>query len=137
MLRPGGRVGVLANLASSGRQAYAVYRAMIEELGLPEFPITAPESVAQITAALERGGAAIEEAWVHSFRLWFASGADLASWLQESGFATHPAIEERPRQLVRMAWQGFAERVEAQREPQGLALDFDAAGVVAAAPARS
>ena len=131
LLRQGGRVGILTNLASSAPQAYATYRKMVGDLNLPDVPLSVPERVDQITDALVQGGAQISETWTHSFRLWFASGTDMASWLQESGFATHPALNALPRQFVEMLWKGFADRVESVREPECLPLDFDLAGVIA------
>ncbi|MET0340932.1 MAG: class I SAM-dependent methyltransferase [Polyangiales bacterium] len=131
LLRAGGRVGILTNLSSSAPQAYSTYREMVRDLNLPDVPLTVPSEMEQMTALLEQGGGTIEESWTHSFRLWFATGADMASWLQESGFATHPALSALPRQFAELLWKGFAERVEACREPQGLPLDFDLAGVIA------
>lgn len=131
LLRPRGRVGVLNNLASSGAQAYATYRGMVRDLGLPDVAITAPRSAAELEAELARGGAVIQESWTHSFRLWFSSGAAVASWLQESGFAAHPKLQELPAPLANELWGKFAERVESFRESQGLPLDFEVVGVIA------
>ena len=58
----------------------------------------------------------------------------MASWLQESGFATHPMLKEAPLKIVQGLWKGFADRVEVYREPQGLPLDFDLTGVIATVP---
>lgn len=131
LLRKGGRVGILTNLSSSAPQAYATYRGMVRDLNLPDVPLTVPTTMDQMTELLGQGGATIDHTFTQSFRLWFATGADMASWLQESGFATHPALGALPRQFAELLWKGFADRVESCREPQGLPLDFDLAGVIA------
>ena len=131
ILRPGGRIGLLANLADSARQAYAIYRDMITDLGLPEVPITAPPSVASLEASLREGGAVIDESWTHKFRLWFSSGEEMASWLRESGLATPPTLHELPIELAQALWQQFAVRIESSREANGLPLDLSFAGIVA------
>ena len=131
LLRKGGRVGILTNLASSAPQAYATYRKMVGDLNLPDVPLSVPERVDQITDALVQGGGQITETWTHSFRLWFASGSELARWLRASGLATHPALQELAPAVADALWRGFADRLEALREPAGLPLDFTVAGVVA------
>lgn len=131
LLRQNGRIGILNNLANSGRQAYSTYRAMIADVGLPDVPVSAPPSLDVLADALARGGATIQESWTHEFRLWFESGARVASWLRESGFATHPKLQELPSNVQDALWASFADRFEAHREPQGLPLDFEIAGVVA------
>lgn len=134
LLRPGGRIGVLTNLSSSAPQAYNTYQGMVKDLSLPQVPLSVPAETAQIESALEAGGARVQETWSQSFRLWFASGDDMASWLQESGFATHPMLKEAPPKIIQGLWQGFADRVEMYREPEGLPLDFDLTGVIATLP---
>jgi len=131
VLRPRGRVGLLANLASSAHQAYTTYRTMASEIGLPDVPVTAPESLAQIEERLRHGGLTVRSSWTHAFRLWFASGTELARWLRSSGLATHPALQELPPGVADALWAGFAGRLEALREAEGLPLDFTVAGVVA------
>ena len=131
LLAPRGRIGLLANLADSAHQAYATYREMIADLGLPEVPVTAPPSLVSLESCLRAGGSAIEESWTHRFRLWFASGAEMASWLRESGLATHPTLQELPSALAQALWQQFAARIERLREPEGLPLDLSFAGLVA------
>lgn len=131
LLRPRGRIGLLTNLASSAHQAYATYQEMVRELGLPDVAITAPPSLALIEEQLKRGGAQIDTSWTHRFRLWFSSGSEMASWLRESGLATHPALQALPSALAEALWQRFAERIEARREQEGLPLDLAFAGVVA------
>ena len=131
VLRHAGRVGLLANLSSSAHQAYTTYRTMVSDLGLPDVPVTAPESLTQIEERLQQGGLTIEASWTHTFRLWFASGSELARWLRASGLATHPALQELPPAVADALWRGFADRLEGLREPEGLPLDFAVAGVVA------
>ncbi|XXX72686.1 methyltransferase domain-containing protein [Sorangium sp. So ce134] len=132
MLRSGGRAGILTNLSSSTPQAYAVYRRMADELNLGRVELPVPESPGQVGEVLERGGLCTVEAWTHRFRLWFGSGAQAASWLQESGFVTHAALREFPPEVLLPLCDEFAARLEAYREPGGIPLDFELAGVVAA-----
>jgi ubiquinone/menaquinone biosynthesis C-methylase UbiE len=130
LLRPGGRLGILTILANSAPQAYATYRGMVSELGLPAVAVPTP-TADEISAQLRIGGAAIRAAWTHSFRLWFESGTRMASWLQQSGVATHPALSALPVQVAASLWAYFAERVEAYREADGVPLDFELVGLVA------
>ena len=134
LLRGGGRIGILTILADSAPQAYGTYRRMIAELGLPDVPLSALASIEQITAALELGGAQADRAWTHEFRLEFASGSQLASWLQTSGITESPSLPALPAEAVRALWQDFAQRVEAYREGATVPLDFRLAGVVAHLP---
>ncbi|HKP55623.1 MAG TPA: class I SAM-dependent methyltransferase [Polyangiales bacterium] len=131
LLRAGGRVGILTILKSSAPQAYDTYRNMISDLGLPDVPLTALASIEHIEDELRSGGAAIQSAWTHDFRLEFDSGSQLASWLETSGIATSPSLPELPPDAVRALWQEFAQRVEAYREGAIVPLDFQLAGVVA------
>jgi ubiquinone/menaquinone biosynthesis C-methylase UbiE len=131
MLRPGGRLGILTILASSAPQAYETYREMIGELGLPEFGLTALDSIEQVTGGLERAGARVEDAWVESFRLAFDTGAELAAWLRESGIATAKGMPAASNELLDLVWAYFGQRVEAQRVGASVPLDFHIAGVIA------
>jgi ubiquinone/menaquinone biosynthesis C-methylase UbiE len=131
MLRPGGRLGILTILGNSAPQAYETYREMIRELGLPEFGLTALDSVDQVTERLEHAGATVADAWVESFRLAFDSGKELAAWLRESGIATAKGMPNASTELLDLVWAYFGERVEAQRVGDSVPLDFHIAGVVA------
>jgi ubiquinone/menaquinone biosynthesis C-methylase UbiE len=131
MVRSGGRLGILTILANSAPQAYETYREMITDLGLPEFGLTALESVDQVTCGLEHAGAEIEDAWVESFRLAFDSGAELAEWLRDSGIATAKNMPAASNELLDLVWSDFGQRVEAQRVGDIVPLDFSIAGVVA------
>lgn len=131
LLRSGGRVGVLTILESSAPQAYATYQRMIDELGLPDVALTALTSIEQIQTELQRGGASLQNAWRHDFRLEFASGSELAHWLETSGIATTPELLAAPADVLRALWREFARRVEAYREGPIVPLDFRLAGVVA------
>ncbi|WP_437806685.1 class I SAM-dependent methyltransferase [Sorangium sp. So ce1078] len=131
MLRPGGRAGVLTNLASSTPQAYSVYCRMADELNLGRVELPVPDSAEQVSEALQRGGLRTVEAWTHRFRLWFGSGALVASWLQESGFVTHVALREFPPEVLQPLCDEFATRLEVYREPDGIPLDFELAGIIA------
>ncbi|WP_437669587.1 class I SAM-dependent methyltransferase [Sorangium sp. So ce131] len=132
ILRPGGRAGVLSNLSSSTPQAYAVYCRMAEELGLVKVALPVPDGAVQISEALHRGGLSTVEAWTHRFRLWFGSGAQAAGWLQESGFVTHAALREFPPEVLQPLCEVFAARLEEYRQTEGVPLDFELAGVIAA-----
>ncbi|WP_437730301.1 class I SAM-dependent methyltransferase [Sorangium sp. So ce1335] len=134
VVRPGGRAGILTNLSSSTPQAYAVYCRMADELALDRVKLPVPDSAGQVSEALERGGLCTVEAWTHRFRLWFGSGAQVAAWLQESGFVTHAALREFPPEMLQPLCDEFAARLEAYREPDGIPLDFELAGVIAAQP---
>lgn len=131
LLRPGGRIGILANSSQSGWQAYETYRAMVSELGIEDVARTTPDSVGVLEQLLVAAGGAIGEAWSGQFRLWFSSGADAARWLRESGHASHPALEALPESVVSALWQAFASRLDGRREPSGIAIDFEVLGLVA------
>jgi ubiquinone/menaquinone biosynthesis C-methylase UbiE len=133
LLAPGGRVGILTILASSAPQAYRTYGEMMRELGIPEAPLTALESLPQLTQGLEHAGLQIGDAWVESFRLSFGSGPELATWLRTSGIATAEGLPSAPASLLDLLWADFGRRVEAQREDDVVPLDFHIAGVVARA----
>jgi hypothetical protein len=55
----------------------------------------------------------------------------MASWLQVSGIATHPALASLSPDIARILWKRFADRVEVYREGSIVPLDFDVAGVIA------
>jgi ubiquinone/menaquinone biosynthesis C-methylase UbiE len=131
LLRPDGRLGILTILANSAPQAYLTYREMIKDLGLPEFGLTALDSMDDVTHTLERAGCVVEDAWVESFRLAFDNGAELAAWLRESGIATAKGMPSASNELLDMVWRYFGERVEAQRVGDCVPLDFHIAGVIA------
>jgi ubiquinone/menaquinone biosynthesis C-methylase UbiE len=131
MLCSGGRLGILTILSSSAPQAYETYREMIGDLGLPEFGLTALDSVEQVTQSLEQAGCEVEDAWVESFRLAFDTGAELAEWLRESGIATAKNMPPASNELLDLVWSYFGERVEARRVGTIVPLDFEIAGVIA------
>jgi ubiquinone/menaquinone biosynthesis C-methylase UbiE len=131
LLRKGGRIGLLTILASSAPQAYATYQHMVDELGLPDVPLTALASLPQLVSLLSANGVGIEAAWTHSFRLLFPSGQQLGTFLQGSGIAASPALAGASRGLAATLWANFAERVECYREPEGIPLEFHLAGAIA------
>ena len=73
----------------------------------------------------------VQVSWLHRFRLTFASGEQLATWLRASGIATSPELAAAPAQIVEWLWREFAVRVEAYREGDVVPLDFVLAGVIA------
>lgn len=131
LLRPGGRLGILTILGSSAPQAYETYRELVADLGLPEFGLTALDSVEQVTNGLQSAGAHVEDAWVESFRLAFDTGAELAAWLRESGIATAKGMPAASNEVLDLVWTYFGQRVESQREGAVVPLDFHIAGVIA------
>jgi ubiquinone/menaquinone biosynthesis C-methylase UbiE len=131
LLRPGGRLGILTILSSSAPQAYATYKELVKDLGLPDFGMTALDAVEQVTQGLEHAGCKVEEAWVESFRLAFDTGAELAAWLRESGIATTQGMPAASNELLDLVWTYFGQRVESQRVGDVVPLDFHIAGVIA------
>jgi ubiquinone/menaquinone biosynthesis C-methylase UbiE len=131
ILRPAGRVGVLSNLATSTPQAYSLYCRMADELGLSRVELPVPGTSAEIAELLSRGGLRVDDAWEHRFRLWFDSGLEVVSWLQESGFVTHPALRAFDPEVLQALCEIFALRLEELREKDGIPLDFEVAGVIA------
>jgi ubiquinone/menaquinone biosynthesis C-methylase UbiE len=131
LLRPGGRIGILANSSRSGSQAYETYRAMVSDLGIEDVARTTPESLEVLEQLLVAAGGTINDAWSEAFRLWFPSGEEAGRWLRESGHASHPALEALPETFVAALWQAFASRMERHREPAGLPIDFEVLGLAA------
>lgn len=131
LLRPKGRIGILTILAGSAPQAYSTYRDMVSDLGLPDVGLTALDTSEQIESELARAGAEVTDAWLHEFRLSFASGNELAAWLRTSGIATSKDLPPVSTDLLDMLWASFAKRVELHREGDSVPLDFRIAGVVA------
>jgi ubiquinone/menaquinone biosynthesis C-methylase UbiE len=136
LLRPEGRLGILTNLSTSTPQALAAYRSMVDELNVPDIAMPVPGSLAELTNSLGQADLCLEHQWTHSFQLWFATGSEIAAWLKESGFITHPTLSGAPEAVQHALWAAFAERIERFREPDGICLDFELAGVVAARTAR-
>jgi len=132
-LRPGGRIGILTNLSTSAPQAHAVYCRIADEVGLSKVSLPVPDSMDDLGELLHRGGLRTEESWTHGFRLWFDSGRELAGWLRESGFVTHPALQELAPPVLEALVGTFALRLEEYRAPQGIPLDFELGGLVAVA----
>lgn len=132
MLRRGGRVGLLTNLADSTPQAYAVYLQMTQELEIPPIEPPVPASIGDISENLSRGGLTTEKTWLHHLRIWFTSGLEAVSWMRESGYATHPELERFDPAVVDYLAKTFGQRLEQQfGEARGVPLDFDFAGVIA------
>ena len=131
LLRAGGRLGILTILAGSAPQAYDIYKQMAGELAFPIVALTALEPLEQIEAPLRAAKLAICEAWLHEFRLTFATGEQLTSWLRTSGIATTPLLSTLPVELANELWRAFGKRVEAQRGAADIPLDFQIAGVIA------
>jgi ubiquinone/menaquinone biosynthesis C-methylase UbiE len=132
LMRANGRIGILTILAGSAPQAYSTYKAMSDELGLPDAGINALETGEQIVQGLTNAGAIITDSFTYDFRLSFRSGSDLAAWLRTSGIATPPkSMPLVSTDLLDMLWAAFGQRVEEHREGDIVPLDFHIAGVVA------
>lgn len=132
LLRTGGRVGLLTNLASSTPQAYVIYRQMAEELGIPCIEAPVPETIGDISESLGRGGLETVISWTHRLRIWFASGLAAVEWMRDSGYATHPELDRFDPSVIDALTTLFGERLDQRfREAKGVPLDFDLAGVVA------
>jgi ubiquinone/menaquinone biosynthesis C-methylase UbiE len=130
-LRAGGRIGLLTILSSSAPQAYAIYEQMVKTLGLPAVSRSAPGSLSEMEMSLAAGGAETQVSWTHSFRLQFATGEQLAGFLRDSGVASHPLLDQLQTSVATALWRRFAELAERERSSDGIALDFDLAGLVA------
>lgn len=137
LLRAQGRVGILTILAGSAPQAYGTYQQMARALGVAAVELTALDSIERIESQLTASDMQLPASWLHSFRLSFASGEQLANWLRTSGIATAPQLSVLPAPIVDRLWQEFARRVESHRESDGVPLDFHLAGVIAQKSARS
>lgn len=133
LVRPGGRVAILTNLATSAPQAGATLDKFVEhlELDVDVTPPT-PESSGLVEELLQRGGLAIAETWQHNFRLWFDSGVDATRWLLDTGYVQHPAIAALDPEMKQAMIELFGSHLENDfREDGGVPLDFLVAGVIA------
>jgi len=135
LLRPRGRLGLLTNLTTSTPQAYAVYRQMLHDLEVSGIEPSVPGSVDEIATVLRQGGLVTTQAFVHRFRIFFASGLAAVEWMIESGYASHPELERIDPKVVDQLSRAFGEELERRfGEVQGVPLDFEMAGVVALRP---
>jgi ubiquinone/menaquinone biosynthesis C-methylase UbiE len=158
MVRPGGRVGLLTNTTGSVPQfyklfdqfrgsfdvawklfkhfrksfgeAWKIYWQLRETFGDGSF-ISVPDSAETVAERLAQGGLHPVETWTDRIRLWFKSGEEAVAWMEESGYATHPTLQHVSPDTLRFLEALFAEGLEGFREPQGIPLDFEIAGVVA------
>jgi hypothetical protein len=131
LVRPAGRVAILTSLLGSARQAYAVYCAMADELGMERIEPDMPASSQVVAAALASGGLTVTHVWEYPLRLWFETGAHAIQWLQETGYVAHSAVTELPAAVKREITNELGRRLDAMAEPGGVPLDFDIAGVIA------
>jgi ubiquinone/menaquinone biosynthesis C-methylase UbiE len=158
MVRPGGRVGVLTSTTASVPQFYTlfdqyrgsfdaawklfkhlrksfgeawkIYWQLRDTFGDGAF-ISVPDTAETVAERLARGGLHATDTWTDRIRLWFRSGYDAVAWIEESGYATHPTLQHVSPDTLRFLETLFAEGLEGFREPQGIPLDFEIAGVVA------
>jgi len=131
IVRPGGRVGVLTSLATSGPQAWAVYKRIAESMELDMADPPTPHSMDQVEELMARGGLRIEDAWQHNFRLWFGTGALAIRWLLDTGYITHPALEGLEGEILEGLIELFGAHLDNDfREDEGVPLDFFVAGLI-------
>ena len=131
MMRKGGRVGILTSLAGSIPQAWDLYRKFTEGFGEAEFPSPVPNTTAELNEALEKGGLRVEDSWEFDIRLWFDTGMQAATWMRESGYATHPSLGTVSPDAMEGLMQLFAAGMEGFREEKGVPLDLLVAGSIA------
>lgn len=131
IVRPGGRVGLLTSLATSGPQAWAVYTRIAESMELEIQSPPTPRTIGQVEELMARGGLRIEDSWQHGFRLWFGSGAEAIRWLLDTGYITHPALEGLEGEILEGLIELFGTHLDNDfREDEGTPLDFFVAGVL-------
>lgn len=131
LVRPGGRVGVLTSLATSGPQAWAVYKRIAESMELDMADPPTPHTIGQVEELMARGGLRMEDTWQHGFRLWFGSGAEAIRWLLDTGYITHPALEGLEGEILDGLIDLFGAHLDNDfREDEGMPLDFFVAGLV-------
>jgi ubiquinone/menaquinone biosynthesis C-methylase UbiE len=158
LLRRGGRVGVLTSTTASVPQFYQLFdrfRGSIEPVwklyqhnrrDIPEtwrmfrslretFAdgrfIAVPDTADTVARLLERGGLTSADTWTETIRLWFDSGEAAVSWIRNTGYAAHPALDHVGPRAVRFLEDLFAAGMETYREEQGVPLDLVFGGVVA------
>jgi ubiquinone/menaquinone biosynthesis C-methylase UbiE len=159
-LRPGGRVGVLTSLSTSIPQfaelyhrfrnspepawklfqhtrrslgeTWKIYRQLRETFGGFDF-VTMPDTAAEVSERLGRGGLVTTSAWTETIRLWFDSGREAVDWMVRSGYATNNLLETVGPVARRFLESLFAAGMETFRERRGIPLDLVIAGVVARA----
>ncbi len=131
IVRPGGRVGVLTSLATSGPQAWSVYTKIAESMELELADPPTPRTGHQVEELMARGGLRIEDSWQHGFRLWFGTGALAIRWLLDTGYITHPALEGLEGEILEGLIELFGTHLDNDfREDEGVPLDFFVAGII-------
>lgn len=131
-LRRGGRLGLLTSLSNAVPQLWEVYRQLMAGFGEQvTFPAPVPDSNAQIAELLARGGLETTEQFEFNIRLWFDSGAQAITWLRESGYGTHPSLQNLAPEALESLAQLVAAGMEQFREEKGVPLDIICGGVIA------
>ena len=158
LLRRGGRAGVLTSLTTSVPQFYQLFdrfrgsfepvwklykhnrrdipetwkmfRRLRETFADGRF-IAVPDSAEAAAGRLAAGGLVPIDTWTETIRLWFDSGDAAVTWIRNSGYATHPALDHVGPKAVRFLEDLFAAGMETFREERGVPLDIVIGGVVA------
>ena len=131
LVRPGGSIAILGSTSAALPQLWEVWRKLTD--GWPGFELKAPvpDSNDQIAELLARGGLTkVDSAWDYDIRLWFDSGEQSVTWLRESGYGTHPALQNLDPDAIKSLMQVCAMEMEAFRQDQGVPLDLATAGIV-------
>lgn len=126
-----GRIGVLTSLATSAPQARAAYAKLRRELLLPAVDPLTPRSPDVLRDQLERAGLEVHDLWIERPRIDFADGRAAASWLWESGYVTHPALEGVGYEVIKPLLAALARQLDLAH-PSGVPLDLELLGVIAA-----
>lgn len=131
ILKPGGRLAILGSTSAALPQLWEVWRKLTD--GWPGFELSAPvpDNNEQIAEYCGRGGLTkIVDSWEYDIRLWFDSGEQTVQWLKESGYGTHPALQNLDPDALASLMQVVAMEMEAFRQPQGVPLDISTAGII-------
>ena len=131
-LRRGGRLGLLTSLSNAVPQLWTVWKQLMDGFGEEvHFPAPVPDSNAQMAELLAQGGLETTEEFEFNIRLWFDSGAQGVTWLRESGYGTHPALQNLAPEALESLAQLVGASLEQFREEKGVPLDIICGGVIA------
>ena len=157
LLRPGGRLGLVTNLADSlvqlqqayrdlvrsPRPAYLLYResggnlidtwrryrAIRARFGTPSF-IRVPCDLDEMMGVLQDSGLILQTSWLETRRLFFADGFKVIDWLFTSGCVAHAPLENIEAGTTVFLQRLFAHALEDFGTRLGVPLDMSIAGIV-------